>query len=111
MVRPRSVSGVSNLLRRARELEVPYFVLGGGSNVLAGDDPMDGVVIQLVHACSEIRVLGTAGVRGVEVYAGGGARLSRLIRFCLESGLSGIEGLVGIPGTIGGAAVMNAGTR
>jgi UDP-N-acetylmuramate dehydrogenase len=79
--------------------------------VLAGDDPMDGVVIQLVHACSEIRVLGTASGRGVEVYAGGGIRLSRLIRFCMESGLSGVEGLVGIPGTIGGAAVMNAGTR
>jgi UDP-N-acetylmuramate dehydrogenase len=111
MVKPRSVAGVSHLLRLVRKLEVPFFVLGGGSNVLVGDDPLDGVVIQLIRACSEIRVLGTVGGRGVEVYAGGGTRLSRLLRFCLESGLSGIEGLVGIPGTIGGAAVMNAGTR
>lgn len=111
LVRPLTVDGVADILCRSRELDVRHLVLGGGSNVLAPDGVMDGVVIQLGRACSEIRVR-RAGAHGfVEVHVGAGLRLSHLIRFCLESGLSGLEPLVAIPGTFGGAAVMNAGTR
>ncbi|MCU0587858.1 MAG: UDP-N-acetylmuramate dehydrogenase [Syntrophobacteraceae bacterium] len=111
LARPLTMDAVADVLRRVREVEVPFWVLGGGSNVLAPDEPLDGVVLQLSRSCSEIRIRG-AGERGcVEVRAGAGLRLSRLIRFGLENGLSGLEPLVGIPGTVGGAAVMNAGTR
>jgi UDP-N-acetylmuramate dehydrogenase len=111
LVRPATVEGVGAMLRRARAAGVPHLVLGGGSNVLAPDEPMDGVVIQLSRACSEIRMGRACGRGTVEVHVGAGLRLSRLVRFCLENGLSGVEPLVGIPGTVGGAAVMNAGTR
>jgi UDP-N-acetylmuramate dehydrogenase len=111
LVRPVSVDLIAEILLRARALGVPHLVLGGGSNVLASDEPMDGVVIQLNRACSEIRVK-YGGERGaVEVRVGAGLKLARLIRLCAENGLSGVEPLVGIPGALGGAAVMNAGTR
>ncbi len=111
LVRPATVDGVAEMLGRARAAGVPHLVLGGGSNVLASDEPMDGVVIQLNRACSEIRIVHGSERGAVEVHVGAGLRLSRLVRFCLENGLSGVEPLVGIPGTVGGAAVMNAGTR
>lgn len=110
LVRPQTVEGVADLLRRVRSMDVPLVVLGGGSNVLAPDEPMEGVVLQLNRACAELRVEGP-GERGVvEVYVGAGVRSARLMRFSLENQLSGAEFLVGIPGTVGGAAVMNAGT-
>jgi UDP-N-acetylmuramate dehydrogenase len=111
LVRPATVEGVAEIFNRVRAAGVPHLVLGGGSNVLASDEPMEGVVVQLSRACSEIRIA-QGGERGaVRVHVGAGLRLSRLIRFCLENGLSGVEPLVGIPGTVGGAVVMNAGTR
>lgn len=111
LVRPLTVDGVADVLCRSRELGVPHLVLGGGSNVLAPDKPMEGVVVQLSRACSEIRARRAGGRGFIEVQVGAGLRLSHLIRFCLENGLSGLEPLVAIPGTFGGAAVMNAGTR
>jgi UDP-N-acetylmuramate dehydrogenase len=91
-------------------MEVPLVVLGGGSNVLAPDEPMEGLVLQLNRSCGELRVEGPAERGVVEVYVGAGVRSARLLRFSLENRLSGAEFLVGIPGTIGGAAIMNAGT-
>ncbi len=80
---------------------VGSLVLGRGSNILASDDGYDGVV--LVNRYSDI------SVRGDLVTAGSGARLSELVGIAAENSLGGMEWAVGIPASVGGAVVMNAG--
>ena len=84
---------------------VEWVVLGKGSNVLASDGGYDGCVIVLGREFSRI------SFDGDSVTAGAGAALPRLCTETLKHGLSGIEFLVGIPGTVGGAVSMDAGTR
>jgi UDP-N-acetylmuramate dehydrogenase len=101
-----------DLIGAVRGRGMPHFILGGGSNVLAPDEPWDVVAIQPHLACSRISLLDTtAGNGNVVLYVGAGVRVARLLRFCLRHGLGGAEFLVGIPGMVGGALAMNAGTR
>lgn len=110
LVRPETEAGLIELTARARLHGIPYVVLGGGSNVLAPDDLLDMMVIELTRCCSEINRLDRQDGDGVEVVVGAGVRSRRLLRFCMEERLGGMEFLVGIPATVGGALVMNAGT-
>ena len=83
----------------------PFRILGGGSNLLVADEGVRGIVI---------RIAGTAGdcVRhGRRITAAAGLPLTRLVQAAAENGLSGLEYAVGIPGTVGGAVAMNAGSR
>lgn len=82
---------------------IPVTVLGAGSNVLVRDGGIKGVVIKLGSGFSEITF------NGFEVIAGGACLDRTFVLACAEKGLSGIEFLVGVPGTIGGAVFMNAG--
>jgi UDP-N-acetylmuramate dehydrogenase len=82
----------------------PYFVLGNGSNVLAPDEGFSGVVI-----CTK-ELEGFLEVDGTRVRASAGTLNSRILRACAEEGLGGIDALSGVPGNIGGAVFMNAGT-
>ena len=109
LARPRSESALCALLDRLRDSGIPFVVLGGGSNVLALDGPREMAVIQLHLACSKLRS-GQRSKGQTIVYAGAGTKLQELIRYCIENGLEGLESLSGIPGTVGGALVMNAGT-
>ncbi|OGR90979.1 MAG: UDP-N-acetylenolpyruvoylglucosamine reductase [Elusimicrobia bacterium RIFCSPLOWO2_01_FULL_59_12] len=84
---------------------VPVFFLGAGSNVLVSDRGVRGLVIHLQG------VFRQAEFNGPVVKAGAGAWMPTLVKQCAEKGLSGIESLIGVPGTIGGGLVMNAGTR
>ena len=84
---------------------VDWVVLGKGSNILAADRGYDGCVIVLGRECSRI------SFDGSEVTAGAGATIARLVSETLSHSLSGLECLVGIPGTVGGAVSMDAGTR
>lgn len=109
---PQSLEGLERLLAALAAKAVPWVILGGGSNVLAPDDPWDVMVIQLKKACSQLELLDDplpAGRRPVRVQVGAGVPLSRLLRFCVQRGLGGGEFLTGIPGTMGGALIMNAG--
>jgi len=85
----------------AKEVGIPYFIIGGGSNLLASDDGFDGVVIQAAHRSIEIG--------GTDVYADSGAITSLVARQSVEKGLRGFEWAIGVPGTIGGAIFGNAG--
>ena len=78
--------------------------------MLALDGPRELAVIQLHLACSELCEAGKGQKGQTIVYAGAGTKLQELIRYCIENGLEGLESLSGIPGTVGGALVMNAGT-
>lgn len=83
--------------------KVPYYIIGNGSNLLVGDKGFRGVVIQLFKQMNHITVEGNI------VAAQAGASLALVAAAALEHGLEGFEFAAGIPGTLGGAAVMNAG--
>lgn len=99
---PRTREALSEVVLRARNHRIPVFVLGG-SNILVRDGGIRGVTLKL----KGFQKL-TADARKIQ--AGGGVLLSRLSRFALEKGLGGVEFAQGIPGTVGGAVTMNAGT-
>ncbi|HVC98171.1 MAG TPA: UDP-N-acetylmuramate dehydrogenase [Pirellulales bacterium] len=103
---PRDADELACLLRRCREEEMPVRLLGGGSNVLVRDEGVPGVVIHL--SAPEFAKI---EVHGQLVTAGGGAKLGHVISSSVREGLAGLETLVGIPGTIGGALHGNAGSR
>jgi len=103
MVFPKSISDMVDLLERLNRSALPYFVLGGGSNLLVRDGGIAGVVIHLKH----LNRIETAGPAGLTAQAG--APYPKLSLFAAERGLSGLEFAVGIPGTVGGAVAMNAG--
>ncbi|MCD6288554.1 MAG: UDP-N-acetylmuramate dehydrogenase [Candidatus Hydrogenedentes bacterium] len=100
---PDSVDGVLNVISICNETDVPWTVIGHGSNVLVSDDGYRGVVINIEAAANAL------DVEGATVEIGGGRPLSELDRIALETNLSGPDNWVGIPGTVGGAVAGNAG--
>jgi len=102
---PTSVEELSALVRRCHEAGVPLRVLGGGSNLLVRDEGVQGIVVALGAAA-----FGRIQLSGRKLTAGGGAKLGHVISTAVREGLSGLEMLVGIPGTLGGALHTNAGT-
>jgi UDP-N-acetylmuramate dehydrogenase len=109
LARPKTEDALKALLRWAAEASVPYWVLGGGSNVLAPDGPWESLAIRLDGMFGAVECAEAAG-GAVRLKVGAGVKLARLLGYCLRYRLSGMEFLVGIPGTLGGAVVMNAGT-
>jgi UDP-N-acetylmuramate dehydrogenase len=102
-VEPADETELAAVLKLCREEEVPYYILGNGSNLLVSDDGYRGVIIALDHFWSDIKI------EGHTIDVGAGAILSTVARQAMKAGLTGMEGLSGIPGTVGGAVVMNAG--
>lgn len=100
---PHSTKEVQEIVEICKEENLPYFVLGNGSNLLVSDKGYRGVVIQLWKNFSDITV------KDCCIQAKAGALLSKVATEALEAGLTGMEFASGIPGTIGGAAFMNAG--
>ncbi len=102
---PQDVEDIRLALSFGEREQLPVEVIGGGNNLLVSDRGFRGVVLKL-EGC-----LGRAEFHGEEVVAGAGVSLSALIREAAALNLGGIECLVGIPATIGGAVAMNAGTQ
>lgn len=102
-VMPETIEELETLINLCKEENVPYFILGNGSNLLVGDKGFRGVVIQLYKNFDGIQIEGT------KVTAKAGAMLIRVAKEAGKAGLTGLEFASGIPGTIGGAMVMNAG--
>lgn len=84
--------------------DLPYYILGKGSNVLFADEGYPGVVIEIGAGMEKVERIGDIGIR-----AQAGVSLSALAAFAAREGLSGLEFAAGIPGTLGGAVTMNAG--
>uniref|UniRef100_UPI00405756CB UDP-N-acetylmuramate dehydrogenase n=1 Tax=Acetatifactor sp. TaxID=1872090 RepID=UPI00405756CB len=84
-------------------VEIPYVVLGNGSNVLVSDEGYRGIVLQVGSKMNRILVEGNC------IIAQAGALMSQVARIACENGLTGLEFASGIPGTVGGGVVMNAG--
>ncbi|HYE30025.1 MAG TPA: UDP-N-acetylmuramate dehydrogenase [Methylomirabilota bacterium] len=103
-VEPGSEQALSVLLRFCAEAAIPFLVVGRGSNLLVRDGGIRGVVICLSQpAFSQVVVVGN------ELHCGAGARLKQVANEAKRQGLTGLEFLEGIPGSIGGALRMNAG--
>lgn len=100
---PSCSSEVQGILSICREEGLPYFVLGNGSNLLVNDAGYRGVIIHLYRNFNEIKVEGT------DIRASAGALLSGIAAAAKNASLTGFEFAGGIPGTIGGAVMMNAG--
>lgn len=98
----------------ARELKIPFFVLGGGSNIIVADHGIKGLVIK--NNCRRFEVMMLSGriknqkmdVNKALVYAEAGAIMNQLVRFTIEQGLGGLEYQLGLPGTVGGGVCMNS---
>jgi UDP-N-acetylmuramate dehydrogenase len=103
MAFPRSPDELRKSLALRAEHQAPHRVLGGGSNLVVADEGLDELVIN-TQDVAHVEV-GDDGV----VTAGGGANLIRTVVRCCRAGWSGLQSAVGIPGSVGGAAVMNAG--
>lgn len=103
---PNTVEELAALVRRCHDAGVQIRLLGGGSNLLVRDDGIEGLVVRLSTAAfAEI------SVHGRTVTAGGGAKLGHVVSTVVREGLAGLETLVAIPGTVGGALHGNAGSR
>ncbi len=104
---PRNLSSLKNILSVLNRKKIPFFIIGGGTNILIKDGGIDGVVISLA-SFKKIEIL-SENEMNVRVYVETGTPLQRLVNFSKEKGYSGIEGLAGIPGSVGGAICGNAG--
>ncbi len=102
-VEPEQLNELKDILTACREENVPYYILGNGSNLLVGDGGYRGVMIALGPGFAEV------GADGCRIRARAGALLAAPVKLALERGLTGLEFAAGIPGSVGGAVVMNAG--
>lgn len=102
-VLPSSAAEIKAVISLCLDCEMPWLVIGNGSNLLVSDKGYNGVVIEIGKAMSRVEI------DGMVVRAEAGVRLSQLSAAAAEAGLSGLEFASGIPGNLGGAIFMNAG--
>ena len=100
---PESGEEAGEIIKICKQTDIPYFILGNGSNLLVGDGGYRGAVIQIYRNMSAVTTEGTI------ITAQAGALLSSVAAVAKNASLTGFEFAGGIPGTVGGAAVMNAG--
>ena len=103
LVEIRDKVELQKICRYLSLVNLPFFVIGNGSNLLVGDGGYRGVILRIGQGLSRIRIEGT------RVIAQAGASMAQTARIAMEHGLTGLEFAAGIPGTVGGGVVMNAG--
>lgn len=103
-IQPKNTDQLRQVVMRCRENKVPIKVIGFGSNLLVSDEGLRAAVINL-----DSKEFSKCEFNGEQIKVGAGMELSRLVLTCVQKGLSGIEALTGIPGSVGGAIKMNAG--
>ncbi len=108
LLEPETKESLAELIRLIRGDYAKWRVLGGGSNLLVSDDRISEPVIYLRNF-DLLRILSIQG-ETIKLHVGAGLKTKKLLAFCLGCGFAGCEFLAGIPGTIGGAIVQNAGT-
>jgi len=103
---PGELSALCRVVSYLGREEIPYVTVGKGSNLLVADKGVKGVVIVLKDRLASVEAVGDEGNM---ILAGGGLTIVDLLGYCRRIGLSGLEFMAGIPGTLGGAVIMNAG--
>ncbi len=104
MAVPKDMEDLIHILRIVKKEGMPSLILGGGTNLLVRDGGIQGIVINM-------RELDNISVKGSMLEVEAGVPLPRLLNHTIEKGLTGLEFVAGIPGTLGGAIIMNAGTK
>ena len=104
--RAGDLEGLRRMIAFLTDEKIPYLVMGKGSNLLVRDGGLNGVAVVLGGSLAGVE---DHPETGPSVTAGAGVALRKLVSFCTEKGLSGVEFMAGIPGTLGGAVAMNAG--
>lgn len=102
-VSPAGETELKHIITLCQRERIPFFVLGNGSNLLVSDTGYEGVIISMTEGLKRLEA------EGEHIFAASGQLLSRAAKKAMEEGLTGLEFAAGIPGTIGGALVMNAG--
>ena len=102
-VTPGDIESLKSVISLCREWNIPYYIIGNGSNLLVGDKGFRGVIVQIFHNISEVRR------EENRLYVEAGALLSKIANIALKNNLKNLEFASGIPGTFGGAVMMNAG--
>lgn len=102
-VEPTDIEDVINIVHYADTHSVPYYVMGNGSNILISDDGIRGIVINLETGFNYLKK------EKELIIAGAGVKIARFVEYCIQNNFAGVEMLAGIPATVGGALVMNAG--
>lgn len=107
MYRAGNLQGLKHMVAFLADEGIPYLVMGSGSNLLVRDGGFDGVAIILDGSLASVE-----DCTGAEpsILAGAGLKVHRLVEYCVEKGFAGVEFMAGIPGTLGGAVAMNAGS-
>jgi len=100
---PLDKDDVVRVVKYLQGENIPFMMVGSGSNLLISDDGIRGAVINLEAGLSKL------AAEGNTVMAEAGVKMAKFVDFCIQRGLRGVEMLPGIPGTIGGAVIMNAG--
>ena len=103
LILPQTAEEIADVVKLCRQEEIPWYIVGNGSNLLVADEGVRGVVIQLLRSFNEIQV------EGCQIRMQAGAQNAAVAKRALDASLTGFEFAAGIPGTIGGAVVMNAG--
>ena len=102
-IMPSNEKELTAAVRVCRKFSIPIYIVGNGSNLLVGDKGFRGAIIQLYKS------MGTFQVEGNQITAQAGCSLAQIANAALDAALTGFEFAAGIPGTLGGAVVMNAG--
>lgn len=103
LVKPKTEGELSSILKICAKEQLPYYIIGNGSNLLVSDDGYRGIIIQLYRQFEDISVESNI------ICAKSGALLSKIATIALKEQLTGLEFAHGIPGTLGGGVMMNAG--
>lgn len=109
-----SVADIKSAVKLAEQFKIPFFIIGGGTNLLISDMGFPGLIIK--NKTNNIKVLGFKGrfkklqsdIRDVFIEVDSGVSLNRLVRYSLELGLEGLQNFLGQPGSVGGALYINA---
>lgn len=104
LISPNSITALREILKECNESDIPYTVLGNGSNVLVDDNGLKSIVIHIADDLNKITLLDET-----TIFCEAGIKLGTLCNFALENSLTGLEFAFGIPGSVGGAIFMNAG--
>ncbi len=102
-IMPKNKEDLRNILDFSSSYSIPVYFVGSGSNLLVADEGFDGLVIYLGKSFNQLEITGNV------IRAKSGVMLGHLVKESIKYRLSGLESLVGVPGTLGGALIMNAG--
>jgi UDP-N-acetylmuramate dehydrogenase len=102
-ITPKDRNDLARILMFANQNEIETHFIGSGSNLLVSDSGINGIVLTPAKALTQLEF------NGSHVIAESGVMLGRLVKECIKRNLTGVESLIGVPGTLGGALVMNAG--